>query len=55
MLETLGGSVGHSFDRAIDVRISRPRAKRGEDPTKPRPISTIYGAGYIFLSEIGWS
>lgn len=53
MLETLGGAAGDSFDRAMDVRISRLRTKLGEDPKNPRLIKTIYGAGYIFLSEIG--
>ena len=54
MLETLGGSVGDSFDRAMDVRISRLRTKLGEDPRNPTLIKTIYGAGYIFLSEVAW-
>lgn len=54
MLETLGGTAGDSFDRAMDVRISRLRTKLGEDPKNPRLIKTIYGAGYIFLSEVGW-
>ena len=52
MLEALGGAAGDSFDRAMDVRISRLRTKLGEDPKNPRLIKTIYGAGYIFLSEI---
>lgn len=52
MLETLGGTAGESFDRAMDVRISRLRTKLGEDPRNPRLIKTIYGAGYIFLSEV---
>ncbi|WP_134680824.1 response regulator transcription factor [Paracoccus ravus] len=51
MLESLGGSAGDSFDRAMDVRISRLRTKLGEDPKSPRLIKTIYGAGYIFLAE----
>lgn len=55
MLESLGGTAGESFDRAMDVRISRLRTKLGEDPRNPRLIKTIYGAGYIFLSEVGWS
>lgn len=53
MLETLGGAAGDSFDRAMDVRISRLRTKLGEDPKNPRLIKTIYGAGYIFLAETG--
>ncbi|MDM7458333.1 MAG: response regulator transcription factor [Paracoccus sp. (in: a-proteobacteria)] len=52
MLEALGGTAGDSFDRAMDVRISRLRTKLGEDPRNPRLIKTIYGAGYIFLSEV---
>ena len=51
MLETLGGAAGDSFDRAMDVRISRLRNKLCEDPKNPRLIKTIYGAGYIFLAE----
>jgi len=55
MQETLGGAAGESFDRAMDVRISRLRQKLGEDPKNPRLIKTIYGAGYIFLGDVHWS
>ena len=55
MQETLGGAAGESFDRAMDVRISRLRAKLGEDPKNPRLIKTIYGAGYIFLGDVDWN
>jgi DNA-binding response OmpR family regulator len=55
MLETLGGSAGDSFDRAMDVRISRLRTKLCEDPKNPKLIKTIYGAGYIFLADVKWS
>ncbi|TNF11573.1 MAG: response regulator transcription factor [Rhodobacteraceae bacterium] len=54
MQESLGGAAGESFDRAMDVRISRLRTKLGEDPKNPRLIKTIYGAGYIFLGEVRW-
>ncbi|UWQ22346.1 response regulator transcription factor [Jannaschia sp. W003] len=54
MQEALGGAAGESFDRAMDVRVSRLRAKLGEDPKDPRIIKTIYGAGYIFLPEVDW-
>ena len=54
MQEQLGGVAGESFDRAMDVRISRLRTKLGEDPKNPRLIKTIYGAGYIFLGEVRW-
>ncbi|MEP3331003.1 response regulator transcription factor [Sedimentitalea sp.] len=55
MQESLGGAAGESFDRAMDVRISRLRTKLGEDPKNPRLIKTIYGAGYIFLGDVAWS
>ncbi|WP_298496632.1 response regulator transcription factor [uncultured Maritimibacter sp.] len=54
MQEALGGAAGESFDRAMDVRISRLRTKLGEDPKNPRLIKTIYGAGYIFLGDVVW-
>ena len=54
MQETLGGAAGESFDRAMDVRISRLRTKLQEDPKNPRLIKTIYGAGYIFLGDVIW-
>jgi DNA-binding response OmpR family regulator len=54
MQESLGGAAGESFDRAMDVRISRLRTKLGEDPRNPRLIKTIYGAGYIFLGDVSW-
>ena len=55
MQETLGGVAGESFDRAMDVRISRLRTKLREDPKNPRLIKTIYGAGYIFLGDVTWT
>jgi DNA-binding response OmpR family regulator len=54
MQEALGGAAGESFDRAMDVRISRLRTKLREDPKNPRLIKTIYGAGYIFLGDVRW-
>lgn len=55
MQESLGSAAGESFDRAMDVRISRLRTKLKEDPKNPRLIKTIYGAGYIFLGDVTWS
>ncbi|WP_102225847.1 response regulator transcription factor [Acidimangrovimonas sediminis] len=55
MQEALGGAAGDSFDRAMDVRISRLRTKLGEDPKTPRLIKTIYGAGYLFLGDVDWT
>jgi len=55
MQESLGGAAGESFDRAMDVRVSRLRTKLREDPKNPKLIKTIYGAGYIFLGDVSWS
>ncbi|MEX0337531.1 MAG: response regulator transcription factor [Arenibacterium sp.] len=55
MQEHFGGAAGESFDRAMDVRISRLRTKLREDPKNPRLIKTIYGAGYIFVGDVEWS
>ncbi|WP_415919371.1 PAS-domain containing protein [Tateyamaria sp. SN6-1] len=40
--------------RALDVRISRLRAKLGDDPKTPKHIRTVYGAGYIFVGDVVW-
>jgi two-component system OmpR family response regulator len=55
MQEILGGVASESFDRAMDVRISRLRTKLREDPKNPQLIKTIYGAGYIFLGDVTWN
>ena len=41
-----------SFDRTIDVRISRLRSKLNDKTRNPKIIKTIYGAGYIFISDV---
>ncbi len=45
-------SDSQSFDRAIDVRISRLRSKLRDSTKNPKIIKTIYGAGYIFISDV---
>ncbi|WGI22616.1 response regulator transcription factor [Amylibacter sp. IMCC11727] len=54
MQESLGGDASDSFDRAMDVRVSRLRTKLRDDPKNPKLIKTIYGAGYIFLGTVDW-
>jgi len=43
------------YDRSIDVRVSRLRKKIELDPQNPEFIKTIYGAGYMFTSEVRWN
>ena len=35
-------------DRSIDIRITRLRAKIGEDARTPRTLRTVHGEGYVF-------
>ncbi len=37
-----------SFDRSIDVHISRIRSEIEDDPKNPRRIITVRGMGYVF-------
>lgn len=46
-------SDSQSFDRAIDVRVSRLRSKLRDKTKNPKIIKTIYGAGYIFILDGG--
>lgn len=48
LLEALRGRGGDSFDRTIDVHISRLRQILEDDPKHPRRILTLRGAGYLF-------
>ncbi|HPE61796.1 MAG TPA: response regulator transcription factor [Thiolinea sp.] len=43
-----------SFDRCIDVRMSRIRKKLEQDPRNPQLIRTVYGAGYMLSAEVQW-
>ena len=52
LLHHLSEDGGETYDRAIDVRISRLRSKLGDDPVNPTLIKTIYGAGYIFIADM---
>jgi two-component system, OmpR family, phosphate regulon response regulator OmpR len=45
------GREHESFDRAIDVQVSRLRKLLGEDPQNPRYIQTVWGFGYVFIPD----
>jgi two-component system phosphate regulon response regulator OmpR len=40
-----------SFDRSVDVLVSRIRKKLGDDPGSPRIIKTVWGEGYMFIAK----
>ncbi|MBL9104990.1 MAG: response regulator transcription factor [Myxococcales bacterium] len=51
LLDLVHGSAEDSFDRSIDVHISRLRRKLGDDPRRPRLLLTVRGAGYMLADE----
>jgi two-component system, OmpR family, response regulator len=53
LIELAGGSPEESFDRSVDVHVSRLRQKLGDDPKRPRLLKTVRGAGYLLASEDG--
>lgn len=50
LMELAGGSAEDSFDRSIDVHVSRLRQKLGDDPKRPRWLKTIRGVGYVLAA-----
>jgi DNA-binding response OmpR family regulator len=50
LMEQVWGSDRVVDDRSIDSLVSRVRRKLEEDPSKPRYVQTVWGAGYR-LSE----
>ena len=48
LMDAVKGEAIDSFDRSIDVHVSRIRAAIEDDPKKPRRILTMRGTGYVF-------
>ena len=48
LMDLVKGEEFESFDRSIDVHISRIRAVIEDNPKKPRRIITVRTAGYVF-------
>jgi DNA-binding response OmpR family regulator len=51
ILDALKGQDYESFDRSIDVHISKLRAKLERNPKEPRYIKTVRGVGYVLLRD----
>ncbi len=51
LTELARGREHDTFDRAIDVQVSRLRRLLGEDPSNPRYIQTVWGLGYVFVPD----
>src|SRR5450432_8675 len=48
LMDLVKGEEFESFDRSIDVHISRIRAVIEDNPKKPRRVITVRTAGYVF-------
>ena len=52
LVENLRGIRWQTYDRSVDVLVSRLRNKLGETPTKTRFLKSIHGVGYKFVAKI---
>ena len=52
ILDLIGADSGAVFDRSVDSQISRLRRKLEVDPKSPRLITTVWGGGYLFDSDV---
>jgi len=48
LMERARGRAMESFERSIDLLVSRLRQKLSDDPRTPSMIRTVRGAGYVF-------
>ncbi|MGD9486691.1 MAG: response regulator [Calditrichaceae bacterium] len=51
ILENMRGLEWESYNRSVDVLISRLRQKLQDDPKNPEYIKTVWGAGYMFIGD----
>jgi DNA-binding response OmpR family regulator len=51
LLYALRGNAEETFDRSIDVQISRLRQKLGDDSRNPRLLKTVRGVGYMLALD----
>ena len=51
ILDSIRGLEWESYNRSVDVLISRLRRKLNDDPKDPVYIKTVWGSGYIFIGE----
>ena len=51
IMESVQGIEWESYNRSVDVLVSRLRQKLGDDPKHPTYLKTIWGTGYLFFKE----
>jgi two-component system, OmpR family, alkaline phosphatase synthesis response regulator PhoP len=53
LLDRLQGTAYEGYERTIDVHIRNLRTKIETNPSIPRYVETVYGAGYRFAPQLG--
>ena len=48
LLDQVWGNTHEAFEHAVSSHVNRLRAKVENDPTEPRYVQTVWGAGYRF-------
>lgn len=51
LCQTVKGVEYDGIDRSIDVAVSRIRKKLKDNPEHPSRIKTVWGSGYLFVSD----
>ena len=51
LMDLAGGDGTMSYDRSVDILISRLRRKMEDDPRAPKLILTVRGGGYQFVAD----
>jgi two-component system OmpR family response regulator len=51
LMDLAGGDGAVSYDRSVDILVSRLRRKMEDDPRAPRLILTVRGGGYQFVPD----
>ncbi|MGV7181214.1 response regulator [Xanthomonas axonopodis] len=51
LLDRLRGREYEASDRSLDVQVMRLRRKIEENPSSPRFIRTVWGVGYVFVTD----
>jgi two-component system, OmpR family, response regulator len=52
LLDLTQGRDTESFDRSIDILISRLRQRLGDDAKEPKIIKTVRGEGYVMAVPV---
>lgn len=52
LVELSNQSGDYSYDRSVDILVSRLRRKMEDDPRSPRLVMTVRGGGYQFVPEV---